>query len=76
MWPVRTEVGVGMLLCPPVENLGERGGLSTTCGQFLLQHEQQHEIAFGGEVEFLQAGPEAYQAAQGVLLLNKELGRF
>jgi len=39
-----------MILCPAVENLGERGGLPTSGGQVLLQHEYEHDIAFGGEV--------------------------
>src|SRR5262249_8640401 len=47
---MRTEIGVGMILCPAVENLGERGGLPTSGGQVLLQHEHQYDIAFGGEV--------------------------
>src|SRR5215468_1414475 len=49
-WPVRTEIRVGMLLRPAVENLGECGCLSTSCGQVLLEHEYEHEVAFGGEV--------------------------
>ena len=47
---MRTEIGVGMILCPAVENLSERGGLPTSGGQVLLQHEYEHDIAFGGEV--------------------------
>ena len=39
-----------MLLCPPVENLGEGGSLATGRGQVLLEHEYEHDIAFGGEV--------------------------
>jgi hypothetical protein len=39
-----------MLLRPAVENLGERGCLSTSCGQVLLEHEYEHEVALGGEV--------------------------
>ena len=39
-----------MILCPAVENLGERGSLPTSGGQALLQHEHQHDIAFGGKV--------------------------
>jgi len=49
-WPVRTEVRVGMLLRPAVENLGECGCLSISCGQVLLEREYEHEVAFGGEV--------------------------
>src|SRR5271165_3874381 len=45
-----TEVGVGMLLRPAVENLRERGGLSASRWQVLLQHEHQYDVAFGGEV--------------------------
>jgi hypothetical protein len=39
-----------MILCPAVENLGERGSLPTSGRQALLQHEHQHDIAFGGKV--------------------------
>src|SRR6185312_5203437 len=49
-WPVRAEVGVGMLLRPPVKNLGERDGLSASRGQVPLQHKHEHDVAFGGEV--------------------------
>ena len=49
-WPVRAEVGVGVPLRPAVENLGERGGLSSSGWQVLLQPEQKHDVAFGGEV--------------------------
>src|SRR5579863_4976674 len=49
-WPVRAEVGVGMLPRPLVENLGERDGLSASRGQVLLQHEHQYDVALGGEV--------------------------
>lgn len=38
-----------MVLCPAVENLGKRGSLPISGGQF-LPHEHQHDIAFGGEV--------------------------
>ena len=47
---MRAEVGVGMLVCPPVENLGKGGSLATARGQVLLEHEYEHDIAFGGEV--------------------------
>ncbi len=47
---MRAEVGVGVLLCPTVENLGERGGLATARGQVLLEHEYERDVAFGGEV--------------------------
>ena len=39
-----------MVLRPSVENLGERGGLATACGQVLLWYEYEHHIAFSGEV--------------------------
>jgi hypothetical protein len=39
-----------MILCPAVENLGERDSLPTSGRQALLQHEHQHDIAFGGKV--------------------------
>jgi hypothetical protein len=45
-----TEIGVGMLLRPAVENLGERGGLSTARWEILLEHEHEYDVAFRGEV--------------------------
>ncbi len=39
-----------MILRPAVEDLCEGGGLPSTCGQVLLQHEHEHYVAFGGEV--------------------------
>jgi hypothetical protein len=45
-----TEIGVGVLLRPAVENLGERGGLSTARWEILLEHEHEYDVAFGGEV--------------------------
>ena len=44
------EVGVGVLLRPAVENLRERGGLSTAGWEVLLEHEHQYDVAFGSEV--------------------------
>jgi hypothetical protein len=39
-----------MVLRPAVEDLCERSGLPATCGQVLLQHEHQHDVAFRSEV--------------------------
>ena len=36
-------------LCPLVESPRERGGLPTACWQILLQHEDEHDVAFDGE---------------------------
>jgi hypothetical protein len=47
---MRTEIGVGMILCPAVKNLGERGGLPPPAGRFFFSTNTQHDIAFGGEV--------------------------
>jgi hypothetical protein len=47
---MRAQIGVGVLLRPAVESLGERGGLATACGQVLLEHEHQDDVALGGEV--------------------------
>ena len=49
-WPVRTEVGVGVVLRPAVEDLCKCGGLPATRRQVLLQHEHEHGVAFDGEV--------------------------
>jgi hypothetical protein len=50
---VGTEVGAGVLLRPAVDNLRERGGLSTARWEVLLEHEHQYDVAFG-----IQAGGE------------------
>ena len=47
---MRTEIGIRMIRCPAVENLGQRGSLPTSGGQAPFQHEHQHDIAFGGKV--------------------------
>ena len=44
------EVWLGVGLRPPVEDLCECGGLSTPCGQVLLQNKYEDDLAFGREV--------------------------
>src|ERR1700683_2191673 len=48
--PVVAEVGLWVILCPAVEDLRQRSGLSTSGRQILLQHECEDDVALGREV--------------------------
>src|ERR1022692_2032358 len=47
--PVVAEVGLGVILCPAVEDLRQGSGLPTSGRQILLQHECQNNAAPGRE---------------------------
>jgi hypothetical protein len=45
-----TEIRIGMVSVPAVQDPGQRGSLPASCWQVLLQDEHQHQVALGGEV--------------------------
>jgi hypothetical protein len=72
---MRAEVGLGVLLSPPVENLGEHGSLAAPSGPVLLQHE--HEVALvsyaaGGTRLAMPLSPVTSGCSQQVMRLAAE----